>query len=196
MLIQPETIQLGQTEHYTFGAYIKRGNNTVLDIAVEAIDTPESIRKAMNTVRRMMTSYAPNVTPIVVAADQAQTAHVSAKVATSMAGQSAAVPEPAATSTPPKEPDGTKGLVMIYCKECGSASSAFLKERQSEIVCRTCGHHTDLTVPLAKFHFTCPHCEKESWGLTNAEEPDIAVLCKCGQFVNLRWVPKAKEYRN
>ena len=196
MLIQPETIQLGQTEHYTFGAYIKRGDNTVLDIAVEAIDTPESIRKARNTVRRMMTSYAPNVTPIVVAADQAQTAHVSAKVATSMAGQSAAVPEPAATSTPPKEPDGTKGLVMIYCKECGSASSAFLKERQSEIVCRTCGHHTDLTVPLAKFHFTCPHCEKESWGLTNAEEPDIAVLCKCGQFVNLRWVPKAKEYRN
>ena len=184
MLIQPETIQLGQTEHYTFGAYIKRGNNTVLDIAVEAIDTPESIRKAMNTARRAMTNYAPKTAPITIGADQAQTAHVSAKVATSMAGQSAAVPEPAATSTPPKEPDG------------GSASSAFLKERQSEIVCRTCGHHTDLTVPLAKFHFTCPHCEKESWGLTNAEEPDIAVLCKCGQFVNLRWVPKAKEYRN
>ena len=187
---------LEPNERYIIGGYIKRGDNTVLDIAVEAIDTPESIRKAMNTVRRAMTNYAPKTMSITIDADQAQTAHVSAKVATSMAGQADAASEPATIPTPPKEPDGTKGLVTIYCKECGSAFSTFLKERQSEIVCRTCGHHTDLTVPLAKFHFTCPYCEKESWGLTNAEEPDISVLCKCGQFVNLRWAPKAKEYRN
>ena len=187
---------LEPNERYIIGGYIKRGDNTVLDIAVEAIDTPESIRKAMNTVRRAMTNYAPKTAPITIGADQAKTAHVSAKVATSMAGQADAASEPATIPTPPKEPDGTKGLVTIYCKECGSAFSTFLKERQSEIVCRTCGHHTDLTVPLAKFHFTCPYCEKESWGLTNAEEPDISVLCKCGQFVNLRWAPKAKEYRN
>lgn len=48
---------LKPNERYSIGGHIKRGDSTVLDIAVEAIDTPESIRKAMNTVRRAMTNY-------------------------------------------------------------------------------------------------------------------------------------------
>jgi len=82
-------------ERYIIGGHIKRGDNTVLDIAVEAIDTPESISKAMNTVLRAMTNYAPKTAPITIDADQAQTAHLSAKEATSTAGQAADAPGPA-----------------------------------------------------------------------------------------------------
>ena len=91
MLMQPGLIQPDPTERYTFGAYIKRGDDTVLDIAVEAINTPESIRKAISTVRRAMTSHAPDATPIVIAADKDRSAHTSA--------QAAAAPEPATTPT-------------------------------------------------------------------------------------------------
>jgi len=47
---------------------------------------------------------------------------------------------------------------------------------------------------VARYRFTCPYCEKESWGLTNLEDPNITIRCKCGGDVDLRWVPKAKEY--
>lgn len=169
----------GFSNCYTFRLSIERNENTVLDITVGANGSQEEIDKAKKTMQRLLNNYTPSFKKLELKPEPAPEST-----------------KPEAVSTLPKEPDGTKGLVTIYCKECGSAFSTFLKERQSEIVCRTCGHHTDLTVPLAKFHFTCPYCEKESWGLTNAEEPDIAVLCKCGQFVNLRWVPKSKEYRN
>ena len=42
---------LKPNERYIIGGYIKRGDNTVLDIAVEAIDTPGSIRQAINHLR-------------------------------------------------------------------------------------------------------------------------------------------------
>lgn len=45
-----------------------------------------------------------------------------------------------------------------------------------------CGHPIDLTAPLARYRFTCPYCEKESWGQTNLEDPDITVRCKCGEL--------------
>ena len=169
----------GFSNCYTFRLSIERNEDAILDIVIGANDIPDEIDKVKKTIQRLLNNYTPSFKKLEPKPEPA--------------------PEPTkleTASTPPKEPDGAKGLVTIYCKECGSAFSAFLKERQSEIVCRTCGHHTDLTVPLDKFHFTCPHCEKESWGLTNAEDPDITILCKCGQFVSLRWVPKAKEYRN
>ena len=58
------------------------------------------------------------------------------------------------------------------------------------------GHHIDLTIPLARYHFTCPYCEKKTFGRTNPEDPNITIRCKCGGSIDLCWVPKAKEYRN
>ena len=58
------------------------------------------------------------------------------------------------------------------------------------------GHHIDLTIPLARYHFTCPYCEKKTFGRTNLEDPNITIRCKCGGSIDLCWVPKAKEYRN
>ena len=207
---------LKPNERYIIGGYIKRGNETVLDIAVEAIDTPESIRKAMNTVRRAMTNYAPKTMSITIDADQAQTAHVSAQVTTSAAGQADAASEPATaplpaatdhepdpqpmpTIAPASKPDGpiegARGLLRLHCRECGSTFNTFLRDLQTDLACR-CGHHIDLTVPLARYHFTCPCCEKETWGKTNLEDPNITIRCKCGSNIDLWWVPKAKEYRN
>lgn len=204
MLMQPGLIQPDPTERYTFGAYIKRGDNTVLDIAVEAINTPESIRKAISTVRRAMTSHAPDVTPIVIAADKIQSAHTVA--------QAAAAPEPATTPTsaassqeqkpqsptilkPDKPLEGVRGLLHLRCEDCGKPLATFLKFKQQTITCR-CGHTADLTKPLARFHYTCPYCEMERWGWTNLEDTNISVKCKCGGTVDMQWTPKAKEYRN
>lgn len=204
MLMQPGLIQPDPTERYTFGAYIKRGDNTVLDIAVEAINTPESIRKAISTVRRAMTSHAPDVTPIVIAADKIQSAHTVA--------QAAAAPEPATTPTsaassqeqkpqsptilkPDKPLEGVRGPLHLHCEGCGKTLATFLKVKQQAITCR-CGHTADLTKPLARFHYTCRYCESERWGLTNVEDADISVKCKCGGMVDMQWEPKAKEYRN
>ena len=204
MLMQPGLIQQDPTERYTFGAYIKRGDDTVLDIAVEAINTPESIRKAISTVRRAMTSHAPDATPIVIAADKDRSAHTSA--------QAAAAPEPATTPTtaasgqeqksqahpilkPDKPLEGVRGLLHLHCEGCGKTLATFLKMKQQTITCR-CGHTTDLTKPLARFHYTCPYCEMERWGLTNLEDSTISIKCKCGGTVDMQWTPKAKEYRN
>ena len=132
---------LKPNERYIIGGYIKRGNETVLDIAVEAIDTPESIRKAMNTVRRAMTNYAPKTMSITIDADQAQTAHVSAQVTTSAAGQAdaasepATVPLPAATDhepdpqpmptiAPASKPDGPVGVAG--CSGCTAGNAETL----------------------------------------------------------------------
>jgi len=207
---------LKPNERYIIGGYIKRGDNTVLDIAVEAVDTPESIRKAVNTVRRAMTNYAPKTAPITIDADQAQNAHVSAEVATSTAGQAADATEPATASAsaasnqepdpqptpaialaprPDKPLEGVRGLLHLRCEECGKPFTTFLKMKQQEIACR-CGHVTDLTKPLARFRYTCPYCEFERWGWTNLEDTNISVKCKCGGMVDMQWVPKAKEYQN
>ena len=97
--------------------------------------------------------------------------------------------------TSDKRSEGAKGLLRLYCRECGNTFGTFLKERQSEITCR-CGHQIDLTAPLALYRFTCPYCQHEGWGKTNSEDPEITIRCKCGGDVDLRWVPKAKEYQN
>lgn len=71
-----------------------------------------------------------------------------------------------------------------------------MRERQSEVDCR-CGHHIDLTAPLARYRFTCPYCEKEAWGKTNLEDPEITARCPgCGEEVKMRWNPSEREYQN
>ena len=94
-----------------------------------------------------------------------------------------------------KKSDGAKGLLRLRCPACGNVFGTFLRERQSGVAYK-CGHSIDLTAPLARYRFTCPYCEKETWGLTNLEDPEITIRCKCGGDVDLRWVPAVKEYRN
>lgn len=86
-------------------------------------------------------------------------------------------------------------MLRLRCKECGNTFGIFLREYQTEVLCR-CGHSIDLTAPLAKYHFTCPYCEREKFGKTNLEDPEITVRCNCGGDVDLRWNPKAREYQN
>ena len=90
-------------------------------------------------------------------------------------------------------PEGARGLLRLRCPECGSTFGTFLKERQRDIACK-CGHRIDLTAPLARYRFTCPYCEKDTWGQTNLEDPEITLRCRCGMDVDVMWVPKAKEY--
>ena len=97
--------------------------------------------------------------------------------------------------TSDKRPEGARGLLRLYCRECGNTFGTFLKELQSEITCR-CGHHIDLTVPLARYRFTCPHCGKESWGKTNLEDPELTARCICGEDVVMRWNSKEREYQS
>lgn len=94
-----------------------------------------------------------------------------------------------------KRPEGARGLLRLYCRECGNTFGTFLKERQSEITCR-CGHQIDLTAPLALYRFTCPYCQHEGWGKTNSEDPEIEVQCKCREMVTVRWNRDAREYQN
>lgn len=104
-------------------------------------------------------------------------------------------PAPAGGGTSDKRPEGARGLLRLYCRECGNTFGTFLKERQSEITCR-CGHHIDLTAPLALYRFTCPYCQHEGWGKTNSEDPEIEVQCKCREMITVRWNPDAREYQN
>ncbi len=32
--------------------------------------------------------------------------------------------------------------------------------------------------------------------MTNLEDPEITIRCKCGMDVDVIWAPKAKEYQN
>ena len=90
---------------------------------------------------------------------------------------------------------GVRGTVQLLCGGCGSTIGTFLKNRQAEFRCK-CGDSIDLTRPLARFEYTCPYCEAKIRGLTNMEEPDITIKCRCGSPVDLQWVPKIREYRN
>lgn len=90
--------------------------------------------------------------------------------------------------------EGAKGLVILHCKTCGNIFGAFLKESKQEFICK-CGGRIDLTRPMARFRYTCPCCEKKTFGTTNVEEPSFEARCRCGNSVMLTWVSKDKEYR-
>ena len=178
------SIELPQT--YTFSLCIDRGGRTIVDTTVEVPDTREGIAKARRTIQRLMNEYAP--TP--KAPEPAGLNPESQPPADPLLAA-----ETAPASPPEKKPEGARGLLQLHCKECGRTFGTFLREHQTEVDCK-CGHQIDLTTPLARYRFTCPYCEKETWGQTNLEDPEITIRCKCGGDVDLRWNPKAREYQN
>ncbi len=180
------SIELPQT--YTFSLRIDQDNHTLVDTTVEVEATAKGIAKGKRTLQRLMNEYAPAIEPPQAAAPEPEN-----KAPIDPAGQ----PEPEPTPDPPpeKKPEGARGLLQLHCKECGRTFGTYLREPQTEVLCK-CGHSIDLTGQLGKYRFTCPYCEKETWGRTNLEDPDITVRCKCGGDVDLHWVPKAKEYQN
>ena len=182
----------GFNKRWTFRLAIDDWNKSTLDTVVMAEDTEEAVNKAVRFIRRALSEYTPSFkkpepAPAAPELDQEDQAPV----------EPTAPPEPEQPSAPSKEkkPEGVKGRVRLYCPECGSTFGSFLREYQTEVACK-CGHQIDLTGQLGRYHSTCPHCQHESWGKTNVEDPEIAVRCKCGEDVELRWNPKAKEYQN
>lgn len=178
------SIELPRT--YTFSICIDQGNRTIVDTTFEVPDTTEGVAKARRTIRHLMNEYAPAIEPT-------QTAAPEPKAPIDQPGRSG--PETTPDSPPEKKPEGARGLLRLRCPECGNTFGTFLREYQTEVACK-CGHHIDITGQLGRYHFTCPYCEKETWGKTNLEDPEITVRCRCGGDVEVRWAPEAKEYQN
>lgn len=191
----------GLTPIYTFRLQIERSDRTILDAAITAKAAPDELAKTKRSIQRLLNEYAPAaVIPAPTQPPEQPTALLPPAADQPEQPAEAALPQSTsgAESTPRpdrKLPVGGKGLLRLRCKECGNIFVIFLWNYQTEIVCR-CGHHIDLTAPLAKYHYTCPYCEKDGWGQTNLEDPEITVKCKCGGDIDLRWNPKAREYQN
>lgn len=168
----------------TFRLRIERSGQTVLDVSIAAKDETDQIARAKKSIQRLLNEYTPAVPPLVSVLETEQ-AGVPVQEAESGVEEAAAH----------RRPDGHKGLLFLRCPECRSTFGAFLHEYQTEFLCR-CGHQIDIDVPLARYRFTCPYCEKETWGQTNLEDPEITIRCKCGGYVDLRWAPKLREYQN
>ena len=182
----------GFTPTYTFSLCIERSDRVLVDTTVEVKATAEEIAKAKKTIQRLMNEYAPVAKAPTPAPEPAE---LDPENQAPIDPTDLPEPEPAAAPPPEKKPEGARGLLHLHCKECGRAFTTFLREYQTGMDCK-CGHQIDLTVPLAAFAYTCPYCEQTRWGKTNLEDPEITVRCKCGGDVNLRWVPKSREYQN
>lgn len=204
---------------YTFRLQIERSDQTILDTAITAKASREELIKAKKNVRRLLDEYAPLPPVLAPAPDIPPTPEPEEDFESeektgcedgsydcstcpingqcdrqSEAEEPEEAPAPA-VGTSSERPEGARGLLRLYCQECGSSFGTFLREYQSVITCR-CGHHIDLTVPLARYRFTCPYCQHEGWGKTNSENPEIEVQCKCHEMVTVRWNPDAREYQN
>lgn len=194
----------GITPSYTFRLKIEQGDRIVLDTAIVTRADTDEITKAKKTVQRLLNEYTPAIKPSVPALNP-EVEQTAALVLPEL--EISGCPSQDPDNDPPEEevtaeqlphekpPQGARGLLRLHCKECGKIFGTFLRGYQTEVACR-CGHRIDLTAPLARYRFTCPYCEKETWGLTNLEDPEITVRCKCGGDVDLRWNPKAREYQN
>ena len=170
---------------YTFRLRIERDDREILDTAITVKSDADEITKAKKSVRRLLDEY----TPVIKATEPESTQDPPEPEA-----HEAAATEPG-EQTSDKRPEGAKGLLRLCCRECGNTFGTFLREYQSEITCR-CGHHIDLTAPLARYRFICPYCQHEGWGKTNSEDPEIEVQCKCREMITVRWNPDAREYQN
>ena len=187
------SIELPET--YTFSLCIGWGNRTLVDTTVEVLATTEGIAKAKKTVQRMMNEYALPIEAVKVGAPES--------VPLELAPENQApidptdLPEPEAAPAPPpeKKPEGARGLLRLRCPKCENTFGTFLREPQAAVPCK-CGHWIDLTGQVGRYHLVCPYCQREGWGKTNLEDAGITVRCKCGEDVELRWVPEAKEYQN
>lgn len=193
----------GFTPTYTFRLQIERSDRMILDTEITAKGTPDEIAKAKKNVQRLLTEYTPTAKapePVPTPAPEANTPALPEPEAQAPAAQQQGKP---AETTPPhsaaptaiKKPEGAKGLLRLYCPECGNSFVTFLREYQTEVACK-CGHQIDLTGQLGRYHFTCPYCQHEGWGKTNSEDPEIEVQCKCKEMVTIRWNPDAIEYQN
>lgn len=179
----------GLTPTYTFTLRIEQSDRVLVDTMVEIPATTEGIAKGKKTIQRLMNEYAPLIEALSTEPEPPKLAlENQAPIApTDLPPE----PEPA----PKGKLGGSRGLLHLHCRECGRTFTTFLREYQTEMDCK-CGHQIDITAPLARYRFTCPYCERDGWGQTNLEDPDITVRCKCGGDINLRWASKAKEYQN
>ena len=188
----------GLTPTYIFRIQVELEGKMVLDTSITTKDSREDLIKTKKTVRRLLDEYAPLPPVLTPAPDIPPTPEPEAQDPAAdqrQDEQPEEAPAPGGGHVSDKPPEGVRGLIRLRCQECGSTFGTYLKERQSEITCR-CGHHIDLTAPLARYRFTCPYCEKETWGRTNLEDPEITIRCKCSGDVDLRWNPKEREYQN
>ncbi len=209
------------TQRYTFTLKICDSVGTLIDMTIGATPAPDSLAKAKEAVQKALEEYTPTPSGVKAPAQNPEMPitpgmimELRAKGKTSPDPAPAAEPvedtpaqdlapteDPAPAAKLPyymtlaKPPAGAKGLLRLRCPDCGNIFGTFLREPKTEIDCK-CGHHIDLTGPLARYRFTCPYCEKDSWGYTNLEDPEITIRCKCGGDVELRWNAKAKEYQN
>ena len=173
----------GLRKPYTFQLTIKEGGETLANIAVSAGNNADEVAKAKRTIQRALNDFTPSL-------KNPETVCTVVSAPTTPAVQ-----EPASKNANLNKPEGVYGLVKLHCPKCHSTFGSFLKERRTEFTCK-CGHHIDLTANIAPYRFVCPHCEKETWGTTNLENPSIVVTCKCGRDVELLLEKDAKEYRN
>ena len=174
----------GFTPVCTFRLQIEREDRTVLDSAITVKATDGEISRAKKTIQELLSEYAP-------AAERPEPTPPNQEESRSEeSGPETKLPPPVAD-----RPHGAKGLMKLHCPDCGNRFGVFLKDYQEAINCK-CGHLFDLTAPLARFYFTCPYCEKEAWGKTNAEDAGVTIRCVCGGDIDLEWDPEHREYRN
>ena len=173
---------------YTFSLCITEEGSTIVDTTVNVKATAEEITRAKQTIQRLLDTYALAIEPL-----QASESELWNQPPVDPADQ----PKPETVHIPPfmRKPEGARGLLRLFCPECGSAFGTFLREYQTEFECK-CGCKIDLTGALARYRFTCPYCEQESYGKTNSEAPEIDVQCKCREMVTVRWNKSAREYQN
>lgn len=173
---------------YTFSLCITEEGSTIVDTTVNVKATAEGITRAKQTIQRLMDMCAPVVEP-----PQASESELWNQPPVDPADP----PKPETVRIPPfmKKPEGARGVLRLFCPECGDVFGTFLREYQTEIECK-CGCKIGLTGALARYRFTCPYCEHEGWGQTNSEDPEIEVKCKCRETVTVRWNKDAREYQN
>jgi len=196
-------------QRYTFTLKICDSVGTIIDMTIGAAQDQDSLAKAKETVHKTLEEFTPTPVGVKVPAQNTEmpitTPGMTPGMIMELRRKSSTATDPAAEPVedatpqdpPPavKPPTGAKGLLRLRCPECGNIFGTFLREPKTEIDCK-CGHSIDLTASLARYRFTCPYCEKESWGYTNLEDPAITIRCKCGGDIELQWNAKAKEYQN
>lgn len=170
------------TPCYTFSLCIKQGEKLLLGTEIVTGDTAEEIAKAKKTIQRLLNEYTPAEKTLAPRPKEPEPEVASPPVQT-------------VTTPSAEKPMGVRGLLHVRCPECDNIFGTFLREYQTDISCK-CGHRIDLTVPLARFAYTCPYCEQTRYGRTNLEDAEITVRCKCGGDVILRWDTQAREYQN
>ena len=194
----------GLIQTYKFSLRIERSDRLILNTEIIVKGTPDEITKAKKNIQRLLTDYTQTAKapePASAPAPEADAPSLpepNTQIPATEQQQDEPAEETSPQSTGPtdtKKPDGVRGLIRLRCPECSNTFGTFLRDHQTELMCK-CGHGIDLTVPLARYRFTCPYCGKETWGLTNLEDPEIIIPCKCSEDVYLRWNPQVKEYQN